>query len=50
MIAPEKSELPAFGFATRNRRPLTDPVNAMLSFVYALVVRALSGASQPRAL
>lgn len=34
MIVPDKPELPAFGFATRNRRPPTDPVNAMLSFAY----------------
>lgn len=29
-----------FDFATRNRRPPTDPVNALLSYVYALLVRA----------
>lgn len=29
----------AFSFATRNRRPPTDPVNAMLSLAYALLVR-----------
>lgn len=42
MITPEKLELPAFGFATRNRRPPTDPVNAMLSFAYALIVRVFT--------
>ena len=31
-----------FSFATRNRRPPTDPVNAMLSLAYALLVRAFS--------
>ena len=30
----------AFSFMTRNRRPPTDPVNAMLSLAYALLVRA----------
>ena len=30
----------AFDFAKRNRRPPTDPVNAMLSFTYSLLVRA----------
>lgn len=32
------SHLP-FSFATRNRRPPRDPVNAMLSFAYAMLVR-----------
>jgi CRISP-associated protein Cas1 len=32
-------ELP-FDFARRNRRPPSDPVNALLSFAYALLVRA----------
>jgi CRISP-associated protein Cas1 len=31
-----------FDFATRNRRPATDPVNAMLSFAYAMLVRELT--------
>jgi CRISPR-associated protein Cas1 len=31
-----------FEFQNRNRRPPTDPVNAMLSFVYALLVRELN--------
>ena len=30
----------AFDFRTRNRRPPTDPVNALLSFAYSLLVRA----------
>lgn len=34
-----KSEFPEFEFAGRNRRPPKDPVNAMLSFLYALLVR-----------
>ncbi|SFW35561.1 CRISPR-associated endonuclease Cas4/Cas1 [Nitrosovibrio sp. Nv17] len=29
-----------FDFTTRNRRPPTDPVNALLSYAYALLVRA----------
>jgi CRISPR-associated endonuclease Cas1 len=41
LIAREKA-LP-FAFKTRNRRPPTDPVNAMLSFAYALCARALTG-------
>lgn len=32
----------AFDFSRRNRRPPTDPVNAMLSFAYALLVRAFT--------
>lgn len=31
-----------FDFETRNRRPPTDPVNALLSYAYALLVRAWS--------
>ncbi len=34
-----------FVLAGRNRRPPTDPVNAMLSFVYALLVRDLTVAA-----
>lgn len=32
----------AFDFTTRNRRPPTDPVNAMLSFAYSMLARAWS--------
>ena len=32
-------ELPDFDFTTRNRRPPKDPVNALLSFTYALLVK-----------
>ncbi|MBS0212457.1 MAG: CRISPR-associated endonuclease Cas1 [Proteobacteria bacterium] len=32
----------AFDFTTRNRRPPTDPVNAMLSLAYALLARNLT--------
>ena len=31
-----------FSFATRNRRPPTDPVNALLSLAYALLTRAFT--------
>jgi CRISP-associated protein Cas1 len=31
-----------FKFRNRNRRPPTDPVNAVLSFLYALLVRELN--------
>jgi CRISPR-associated protein Cas1 len=31
-----------FDFASRNRRPPTDPVNALLSFAYSLLVRSLT--------
>lgn len=31
-----------FAFTQRNRRPPTDPVNAMLSFAYSLLVRTLT--------
>ncbi len=32
-------ELPEFDFGARNRRPPKDPVNALLSFTYALLVK-----------
>lgn len=32
-------ELPDFDFSARNRRPPKDPVNALLSFTYALLVK-----------
>ena len=35
-------ELEEFSFTTRNRRPPTDPVNAMLSLSYALLARTLT--------
>lgn len=33
---------PGFDFTTRNRRPPRDPVNAMLSFAYAMLAKELS--------
>jgi len=38
----EGDEAMPFDFRTRNRRPPTDPVNALLSFAYTLLVRAWS--------
>lgn len=32
-------ELPEFGFSSRNRRPPRDPINALLSFAYALLAK-----------
>ncbi len=42
--APENGEkdIPAFRFERRNRRPPTDPVNALLSFAYALLTRTFA--------
>jgi CRISPR-associated protein Cas1 len=43
MLKPEEGdELPAFDFVHRNRRPPRDPVNAMLSFAYALLAKDLT--------
>ncbi len=43
MLSTEGKEgLATFSFSTRNRRPPTDPVNAMLSLAYALLVRAMT--------
>ena len=39
-----KEDVPAFAFAKRNRRPPTDPVNAMLSLAYALLTRVFTTA------
>jgi CRISP-associated protein Cas1 len=35
-------ETVSFDFQTRNRRPPTDPINALLSYAYSLLVRAWS--------
>lgn len=35
----DRKRLGAFQFTSRNRRPPTDPVNALLSFAYAMVTR-----------
>ena len=40
LIKSNDSETAAFDFKKRNRRPPTDPVNALLSFAYSLLVRA----------
>ncbi len=39
MLKPREGEAPAFDFARRNRRPPRDPVNAMLSFGYAMLAK-----------
>ncbi len=39
-------EKPALGFAKRSRRPPLDPVNAVLSFVYTLLVHDVRGACE----
>lgn len=39
MITPRDDEFSRFEFATRNRRPPKDPVNALLSFAYAMLSR-----------
>ena len=43
MLRPAKDgETVPFDFQTRNRRPPTDPINALLSYAYSLLVRAWS--------
>jgi CRISPR-associated endonuclease Cas1 len=42
MLRENGADLPHFAFENRNRRPATDPVNAMLSFAYAMLVRELT--------
>ncbi|MBA3638093.1 MAG: CRISPR-associated endonuclease Cas1 [Acidobacteria bacterium] len=43
MLKPEgDDELPSFEFGHRNRRPPRDPVNALLSFAYALLTKDLT--------
>ena len=46
--APRKGELLqlTFDFSTRNRRPPTDPVNALLSFAYSLLTRECTVAAR----
>jgi CRISPR-associated protein Cas1 len=39
MLRTGDSPVPAFDFQQRNRRPPRDPVNAMLSFAYAMLTR-----------
>jgi CRISPR-associated protein Cas1 len=38
----EEGALPAFQFERRTRRPPADPVNALLSFAYAMLTRSLT--------
>ena len=45
MLAPGAEEgVGTFSFSTRNRRPPTDPVNAMLSLAYALLTQTFANA------
>lgn len=39
MLRPKLGPVPAFDLAHRNRRPPKDPVNAMLSFAYAILAK-----------
>ncbi len=41
MLRPAASEAGDFDFESRNRRPPRDPVNALLSFLYAMLVKDL---------
>jgi CRISPR-associated endonuclease Cas1 len=40
MFSRGEDAMPRFDFQTRNRRPPTDPVNALLSYGYALLLRS----------
>lgn len=42
MLSPEGGSAPTFDFSSRNRRPPTDPVNALLSFAYAMLAKELT--------
>jgi len=42
MLKTKDSGLGEFGFENRNRRPPRDPINAMLSFTYSLLVKDLT--------
>lgn len=44
MLKPKEASF-AFDFTSRNRRPPTDPVNALLSFVYALLAKDVTVAA-----
>jgi CRISPR-associated protein Cas1 len=44
MLAPIADDLGAFAFEKRNRRPPRDPVNALLSFGYSLLLRECQAA------
>jgi len=42
MLKPKAEALATFDFGSRNRRPPRDPVNALLSFVYSMLVKDLA--------
>ncbi len=44
LLKPADDGLPPFQFERRNRRPPADPVNALLSFAYAILTRTLATA------
>jgi CRISPR-associated exonuclease Cas4/CRISPR-associated protein Cas1 len=44
LFAEKVSDLPAFQFARRNRRPPADPVNACLSLAYSVLTRTFTAA------
>lgn len=44
MLSPGPAGMPDFRFEARNRRPPTDPVNSLLSFGYALLLRTFVAA------
>ena len=44
MLSEAKEELGTFSFTTRNRRPPTDPINALLSLTYAMLTRHFTSA------
>lgn len=39
LLKPKEDSVAAFEFHNRNRRPPTDPVNALLSFLYAILIK-----------
>lgn len=42
MLRPKEAPVGTFDFRSRNRRPPRDPVNALLSFVYSLLLKDLT--------
>lgn len=42
MLKPREQDVGVFQFENRNKRPPTDPVNAVLSFLYAVLVKDLT--------
>ncbi|MBE3575519.1 MAG: CRISPR-associated endonuclease Cas1 [Firmicutes bacterium] len=42
MLKPQSGDVAVFDFTSRNRRPPKDPVNALLSYAYSLLVKDLT--------